>query len=66
MDETAPMDESDETWHPTISDGQGSVDAKKVGNRPFDMQQRQSGRSPRLGVKQAPDILLFVVSSLIS
>ncbi len=30
MDETVPMDESDETRHPTISDGQGSVDAKKV------------------------------------
>ena len=31
VDETVPMDESDETSHPTISDTQCSVDAKKVG-----------------------------------
>ncbi|KAK4240281.1 hypothetical protein C8A03DRAFT_42157 [Achaetomium macrosporum] len=30
VDETVPMDESDETSHPTISDAQGSVDAKKA------------------------------------
>ncbi|KAK4038931.1 hypothetical protein C8A01DRAFT_47505 [Parachaetomium inaequale] len=29
IDETMPMDESDETSHPPISDVQGSVDAKK-------------------------------------
>ncbi|KAK3304536.1 uncharacterized protein B0T15DRAFT_558332 [Chaetomium strumarium] len=30
VDETVPMDESDETSHPPISDAQGSVDAKKA------------------------------------
>lgn len=31
VDETIPMDESDETTYPTISDGQGSGHANKVG-----------------------------------
>jgi hypothetical protein len=31
VDETIPMDESDETSHPAISEGLGSVAAKKVG-----------------------------------
>ncbi|KAK4156679.1 survival motor neuron-like protein 1 [Chaetomidium leptoderma] len=34
IDETIAMDESDETWHPAISDAQGSVDAKKANEVP--------------------------------
>jgi hypothetical protein len=55
-----PMDESDETSHPTISDAQGSGIAKKVRGSGCGLQARESGDRQKLGVKQLSDLAPFL------
>ncbi|KAL2131585.1 hypothetical protein VTI74DRAFT_4826 [Chaetomium olivicolor] len=53
IDETIPMDESDETSLPAISDAQGSVDTKKISQ----VEGMQAGGPPA----SAPQVLLGTV-----
>ncbi|KAG7294296.1 hypothetical protein NEMBOFW57_004367 [Staphylotrichum longicolle] len=54
VDETIPMDESDETSHPAISDGLGSVAAKKVITQAF-TRASNKGSNRRLKARKVPD-----------
>ncbi|GAB1312999.1 hypothetical protein MFIFM68171_03209 [Madurella fahalii] len=61
QEEGVPLDESDETWRPTISDTQGSVNAKKADGMPAD---RPAALGPQtlLGTVQDEELKKLLMS----